>query len=305
MSIWFVDPTKATQLHLRKGVVPAPVIAVLAALTQVEKLAEVAGNPLWWQVQVALGGGLVTGFVNAHYLSALTKPAPVADAPALPASLPVCHLKPSKHRRRDDVGQAFPLDEPEMPARTTADPATTLAIIRWLEPDKSSHARYKAAGGKTYCNIYAYDFCQRMQVFLPRVWWTSNAIVSLSQGNPVPVAYAKTVHELNANALHDWFEDYGPGFGWQRVFTATDLQDAANAGKVCIIVAKRKDANQSGHIVAVVPETKDLAAARDAKKQVLRPVQSQAGSENFTAKVPATQWWTQTRFRSFGFWVHG
>ena len=239
--------------------------------------------------------------MNAHYLSALTESAQVTDAPALP----VCHLKPSKHRRRDDVGQAFPLDEPEMPARTTADPATTLAIIRWLEPDKSGHARYKAAGGKTYCNIYAYDFCQRMQVFLPRVWWTSNAIVSLSQGNPVPVAYAKTVHELNANALHDWFEDYGPGFGWQRVFTATDLQDAANAGKVCIIVAKRKDANQSGHIVAVVPETQGLAAVRDDKKQVLRPVQSQAGSENFTAKVPATQWWTQTRFRSFGFWVHG
>jgi hypothetical protein len=300
MSFWFVDPAKAAQLNLRSGVAPAPVLAVLPANAVVEKLGAVASDPNWWQVRATLSGANVVGFAHSAYLTAHAgaKPAPITVV-----KLPQCHLNASGHKRTDSTGHAFPLDETGMPTRTAKTAAETLTIINWLEPDKTSHARYQAGGGKTFCNIYAYDFCQRMGAFLPRVWWTSKAIVSFAKGIPVPVAYASTVSELNANALHNWFEDFGPDFGWTRVFDADALQAAANAGQVAIIVARRVDLNRSGHILAVVPETATLKAALKAGK-VVRPVQSQAGSVNFTAKVTATQWWLDTKFRSFGFWIH-
>lgn len=43
----------------------------------------------------------------------------------------------------------------------------------------------------------------------------------------VPVIYGKTVHEMNANMLLGWFEDYGEPFGWKRVFDL-DVQQAAS-----------------------------------------------------------------------------
>lgn len=301
MEKFIVDQDKATQLNLRKGVIPADVVAVLPAGTVVEKLGEVPSQPDWWQVQTRLSGAMVAGFVNSGFLA----PWDGADdlSPVIGA-LPTCHLRPGGHRRRDAFGRAFPLDDAGMPARAAANPAQTLGILAYLAPDAPTHKRYLPAGGETYCNIYAHDFCMRMQAFVPRVWWTASAIAKLTQGQPVPVIYGTTVTELNANALHDWFPEFGPGFGWTRVFSADALQEAANAGQVGIIVAKRRQTNRSGHIVAVVPETPALMAARTGG-QVTRPVQSQAGTENFTAKVPSTRWWLDDRFQSFGFWTHG
>ena len=48
------------------------------------------------------------------------------------------------------------------------------------------------------------------------------------------------------------FEDYGLGFGWRRVFAEQEMQERANAGEVCIIVAKRTNVARSGHINAVI-----------------------------------------------------
>ena len=186
MAKFIVDQSKAAQLNLRSGVIPADVVAVLPAGTVVEKLAEVSGRPDWWQVQTRLSGAMVSGFVNSRFLTAWDG----ADDIAPPLGvLPTCDLPAGGHRRRDGFGRAFPLDDTSMPERTAADPAKTLAILAYLAPDKPAHARYIPAGGETYCNIYAHDFCKRMRVFLPRVWWTAGAISRLLQGQTVPVAY--------------------------------------------------------------------------------------------------------------------
>ena len=81
------------------------------------------------------------------------------------------------------------------------------------------------------------------------------------------------------------------------------LQASANAGQVCLIVAKRSDINRSGHIVAVVPEDQ-VRAARAANGSVLRPVESQAGVTNHRLVVKPTAWWRSEQFQSFAFWRH-
>lgn len=130
------------------------------------------------------------------------------------------------------------------------------------------------------------------------------ALLKIASGTIPPVLYGNTVREMTANMLHDWFIDYGAIYGWARVFDADVLQSAANNGKVAIIVAKRVNVAKSGHIVAVVPETPAVQAAKSGGL-VVRPVQSQAGANNFMAQVPGTRWWADaTKFSSFGFWVH-
>ena len=120
----------------------------------------------------------------------------------------------------------------------------------------------------------------------------------------VLVKYGDTVRELNANALHDWLEDYGPAFGWKRVGDREVLQAAANHGEVCVVVAQRKDLNRSGHIAAVVPEHDGLQAARNAGGEVRRPLESQAGAKNHRFTVKPSAWWKGVNFQSFGFWRH-
>jgi hypothetical protein len=73
---------------------------------------------------------------------------------------------------------------------------------------------------------------------------------------------------------------------------------------VCLVVAKRRDLNRSGHIVAVVPESDGYAAARDDAGEVLRPVESEAGATNHRLVVKATAWWRDARFQAFAFWRH-
>jgi hypothetical protein len=194
-----------------------------------------------------------------------------------------------------------------MPSRGSGTPTQRrgklVDISNYLDPGDMSHKRYVAGNGKTFCNIYAYDFCARADTFAPRVWWTNGALNAIRNGNVPEVLYETTVREMTANMLYDWFEDFGGGFGWRRVFDATDLQDGANAGEVGIIVAKRVNLSRSGHILAVLPEHGGLQAARDGNK-VTRPVQSQAGAENFRARVTPTRWWIGSQFQSHGFWLH-
>ena len=44
----------------------------------------------------------------------------------------------------------------------------------------------------------------------PRVWWRPTALAALARAQNVVPRYGDTLHELNANALCDWFEDHGP-----------------------------------------------------------------------------------------------
>ena len=118
-----------------------------------------------------------------------------------PLRLPEAHLR----QDRPDItpasarGRAFPIGDP---ARPRSDPE---AIVAYLDVEAS--LRYRAAGGRTYCNVYACDYCGLAGVYLPRAWWTGDALGRITAGESVGVSYGKTVRELSANALYDWLEN--------------------------------------------------------------------------------------------------
>lgn len=296
---WSVDPKKANQLNIRVAPKPGAVLATLPAGARVDKLSEHSAQPVWWNVEANLNDQVVRGFVHSAYLRE-----GLANTPAVvaPGAIPPLHLETGSGRRNRDGGRAFPLNEPGMPTPGAGSAAKIIQIIQWLDPGAESHSRYQAGGGKTYCNIYAYDFAQRCGAFIPRVWWKDGALRQINGGTIPPVLYGQTVREMNANMLHDWFIEYGQIFGWRRTFDLSESQATANAGSTCIIVAKRKNLARSGHIAAVVPEHGPHEAKGSGTS--IRPVQSQAGSTNHTAKVPSTRWWLRSTFQSFGFWVH-
>jgi hypothetical protein len=160
-------------------------------------------------------------------------------------------------------------------------PASTHKVIEYLAVDKS--ARYKPTSVATYCNIYAYDFAYLMGAYVPRVFWTADAIKSL---NFTPV-YGKTLTEMNANALYDWFPKRGPEFGWKEV-NITEAQQAANQGKCVIMVAANLNRSRSGHIVAVAPETETVKCVGSGGI-IIYPVMSQAGRVN--KRYFCSKWW--------------
>jgi hypothetical protein len=154
-------------------------------------------------------------------------------------------------------------------------------IIDFLSVDKSQ--RYQRTT-TTFCNIYAYDYAFLNGAYLPRVWWTKDALQNLAFEHPL---YGKNLLEMNANALYDWFPKYGPGFGWKEVST-TEAQIAANQGMCVIMVAANLNRAKSGHIVAVVPETQDVKCV-GANGIIIYPVMSQAGAVN--KKYFCSKWW--------------
>ena len=279
---------------------PSTKIALLPLGHLVTKKAEstVAG---WWKVSTTLQGASASGFVSSKYL---TPSANFSGPPAHQSISPVHLRNDNLQVTRSGGSRAYPLNETPQPTRHSSNPAATkaaelTAIIKWLRVEQS--ARYLPHGGTTYCNIYAYDYCYLAGVYLPRVWWTPDAIDKLKAGQPVAPRYAVTVNEVNANSLFNWLKAFGPDFGWSRTFDLTELQNAANDGQVGIICAQRVDLNRSGHICPVVPETASQKAARSGST-VIKPLQSQAGGTNFSYK--ALVWWTNPKFREFGFWIH-
>lgn len=305
----------ATQLTLRS----APVVAEhtrLAVLDQggAVQVLGAAAEPGWVRVRVSLNGLVREGLVAARYLDPLPRtrgrgaaaPAPVAALPAVPA----VHMQEGSAdvTRARDGGRAHPLGEPDRPARRGRGGGSlarsVAAIVDYLDVADPAHLRYQPRGGTTRCGVYAADFAYLCGVYLPRVWWTGRALLRLGAGERVAVEYGRTVRELDANALHDWLEDFGPDFGWQREIEPTALQAAANAGEVCVIVARRVDLDRPGHIAVVVPETGGATAVRNARHEVLRPLESQAGARNVRRAPAASAWWQSSRFQSFAFWHH-
>jgi predicted chitinase len=292
-------------------------IGVLGQGKEVIKMRD-ADNPGWVQIRILFKGVLREGFVSGQYLEPLPGAAPArpteAVTPPSPRSRPAVFIIPPSHMQENrgditrarDGGRAYPLGEPDRPGRTANAPdqkrEELLTIVRYLDSQNPAHKRYQPKSGTTFCNIYAYDYCYLAGVFLPRTWWTGPALRRIRDGEEVRVKYGETVREINANMLHDWFEDYGADFGWRNEVDLDSLQEAANEGEVCIIVAQRKDVNRSGHIVAVVPEHAAVRAKRNSAGEVLQPVESQAGARNFRFNVSTSHWWQQDKFRSFGFW---
>lgn len=264
------------------------------------------------EVETSLWGAHHRGFASAQYL----KPAPgvhtvplVTPAPAPPSSGIVAVYMPRQPgvvTKRTKGPDAHSLNEPNQPGRKGATPdalrTELAAIIDWLAVDDATHRRYQP-GKYTYCNIYAHDYCYLAGVYLPRVWWTPGAIEKLAQGQTVQPFYGKTIDEQRANGLFRWLRDFGPRFGWQGTGTVSKLQLEVNQGAIGLIVARHKEDGRPGHIVAVVPETDDQRARRNAAGEVTAPLQSQAGSTNFRYGTKAG-WWMDARFADSAFWLH-
>ncbi|PYK09782.1 MAG: hypothetical protein DME61_05390 [Verrucomicrobia bacterium] len=317
--VYEVDVREST-LHLRsepKIDKPNPRANVIAQLPAGQMVVRISGKEgdEFFEVETSLNGAHFRGFAAAAYLRPVKVPKAipvVVPAAAPPTDGIVAVYMPRKAgtitRRADPAGPQS-LNEPGQPQRNAESAAERCAqlaaIIDWLAVDKPAHKRYQpTGGGTTFCNIYAHDYCFLANVYLPRVWWTPGAIEQLAKGETVEPLYEKTIDEQRANNLFRWLCDFGPRFGWRQTGTLTKLQDAANLGGICIIVAQRKIDGKSGHIVAIVPETDDQKTKRDSDGSVIGPLQSQAGVTNFRYRATTAQWWKGKQFADSAFWIH-
>ena len=268
-----------TDLHLRQG--PGSSYRSLAVLPIGTRLDVVAIAPGWTEV-------LGRGWVSSAYLrpgQSDVTPLPLPDLYSPHAQLGSVE---ARHARLslEAVGEGA-----ERAHR----------IIELLDVEHS--ARYQPAAGKTYCNIYATDFAHLWGAFLPRTWWTQDAIRQIQAVGEMRPAYAQTVTELNANALYDWLWLYGTQYGWTSHASADELQRTVNAGGIGVICAARTDPTRSGHITVCVPETATHRASRKIEGgPVISPLQSQAGTTNRAYHV--TAWWGAAVYRKYGFWSH-
>jgi hypothetical protein len=209
-------------------------------------------------------------------------------------------LRSNKLITRNSGSKAYPLNEENMP-KGDGSPKSLTDIVNFLDVEHSQRYVQKFVGGKmvaTYCNIYAFDYCNLAGGYLPRVWWYPKAVADLQKGLDLEPKYAETVQELNANSLYDWFVEFADDFGWKK---ETDLQKAqglANIGQIVIIVAKQKITSRSGHITAIVPEVQEHKSKFVGS--VYQPLQSQAGALN--KKYLNDNWFTHSRYYGFGIW---
>ena len=237
-----------------------------------------------------LNGLDVDGHVAAEFLT------PVLDTPAAGA-LPAAHLAEDRPSvKRDAPPNAFPIGESDRPS---CPPKSLAEIADWLDVEHSRRYR-PVPDGPTFCNVYAHDYCYLANVYLPRVWWNPAALADLLAEKKVS-ATTRTVHELRANDIFNWLDQFGTSFGWQREVDATALQDAANDGEVCMIIAQRRELERPGHVTMVVAETDDHRATRE-RNRVIAPLQTQAGRQNF--RHGTSQFWMGSEFRQFAFWRH-
>lgn len=299
---------KATQLNLRF----APSIASQPPITQLPEGQEVRvlgdAAPPWIRVRAKMAGTDVIGYVHGNYLSSQDPGFVLLNVPAA-GSIPAVHYRTadSASRRGSAAKRAQPLGEPSQPTRTRAAPpaqrVTELdTIVQWLGVETS--ARYQP-DDVTFCNVYAADFCYLAGAYLPRTWWTETALMAIATGQRPPVVYGQTIREMRADDLFAWLSQFGPAFGWRRVFDATALQESANGGGLGVIVADRLEAGRPGHITLVVPETAQRRALSDADGNVLLPLQSQAGARNTAYSTLSRDWWNDQQFADEdGFFVH-
>lgn len=210
-------------------------------------------------------------------------------------------------RLDSQVMKYTPLSNDDIPYRDLTNPTTKKeSLAKLIEKlDVVSNLRYQRTVEDTYCNVYSFDYCYFSKVYLPTIWWTDDALKKVLAGEEVVPVYGETVDHIYSSAIHDWFLEWGASFGWKRMFTVEEVQEAVNAnGGIGIICAKRKIRGLSGHIVPVVPETKNKKAHREHGK-IIYPLQSQAGKLNYNYFSKARKdWWNHERYSSHVFYYH-
>lgn len=180
------------------------------------------------------------------------------------------------------------------------------SIARLIDKlDVETNLRYQRTVEDTYCNVYSYDYCYFSKVYLPTVWWTPESLEKVLQGQDVVPVFEQTVDRIYSSAIHDWFLEWGAGFGWERMFSTDEIQNKVNTnGGIGIICAKRREKGLSGHIVPVVPET-DLHKAYRENDVVVYPLQSQAGKLNYNYFSEVRKdWWNDELYSSYVFYYH-
>lgn len=275
---------------------PNTVITALAANHECTLIDDSGG---WWKVKTEVDNRPLEGYIRSTYLTLVKEDLPFVD------TVSRSHLSENRAfiTPNYDGGRAHPIGDGQRVRRdlsTTESKVNSIhQIISYL--DVESSVRYQKKGSITYCNIYAYDFCYLCGVFIPRVWWSGPSLIKLSNGESVPIQYGDTVKEVRANELFHWMKDFGPTFGWRRVFDVEELQVSANNGGVGVIVANTKDHTRAGHVCVVVPQTDEHLPVMTSNK-VTTPVMSQAGSNNYN--YWSYKWWTNSKYSFFGFWVN-
>jgi hypothetical protein len=266
------------------------------------------------EVETSLNGAHLRGFAATRFLIEVDGDVeipivtPNSTSPSEGIVAVVAPRTPGSVTRRTAAANALSLNEPDQPGRTgsTSNELRNQlwAIIDYLAVERSTHARYRPRDGVTFCNIYAQDYCHLAGVYLPRVWWTPDAIEWLAQGETVAPRLGKTIDEQRANDIFRWLRAFGPRFGWRQTGTLTKLQTEVNLGAIGLIIARRKLEGRSGHVAMVVPETNTELARRDGQGDVVAALQSQAGSTNFRFGTSKANWWNDERFAESAFWLH-
>jgi hypothetical protein len=220
----------------------------------------------------------------------------------------IADLLPDSESRLDSIEMKHkPLKDSSIPYRDLTDSASKRESIGQLidKLDVEKSIRYQRTVEDTYCNVYSYDYCHFCKVYLPTIWWTDESLEKIKEGQNVEAVFEQTVDRIYSSAIHDWFLEYGTDFGWERMFTADEIQNKVNInGGIGIICAKRKEKGLSGHIVPVVPET-DLHNAYRENGVVVYPLQSQAGKVNYNYFSEVKKdWWNDELYSSYVFYYH-
>ena len=294
----------------------APESNIIARLPDGHRVRLVSGSPpdRFLEIETSLSGAHFQGFAASQFLVPIAERGVVAIVhpdSREPESGVVAVFAPRKFgtiTRRTAPAGALSLNEPNQPGRAGTTPSELCdelaAIVDYLAVDKPAHRRYQPDAGRTFCNIYVHDYCLLAGVYLPRVWWTPEAIERLGRGETVDPRLGSTIDEQRANDLFGWLRGFGPRFGWRQTGALTKLQMEANAGAIGLIVALRNTDGKPGHIAIVVPEIDQNRARRNAEGDVIAPVQSQAGSTNFRFGTGKLNWWKDERFADAAFWIH-
>ena len=232
----------------------------------------------------------------------------LVDNPIVNNKIRTADLLPDPESRLDTAEmKETPLCDSTIPFRDLTDVNTRKESIHKLiaKLDVETNVRYQRTIEDTYCNVYSYDYCYFSKVYVPTVWWTDESLEKMAQGQEIEAVFEQTVDRIYSSAITDWFSEWGPNFGWQKMSSAEEIQNKVNEnGGIGIICAKRRIRGLSGHIVPVVPETELHKAYRE-NGIVVYPLQSQAGKMNYNYFSEVRKdWWNDELYSDFVFYYH-